>query len=382
VAGVVVNLEIGRGSGGDAEGDTYQGIENVIGTAQRDTITGNGFNNTFYGGDGVDSLNGGAGNDTLYGGNGNDVLDGGAGADILDGGLGTDYVSFTSATAGITVNLITGVHTGDALDDIYASIEAWQLSNFDDVFFGAGAADTVYSRDGNDSLNGGGGNDTLDSGNGNDTLSGDTGADFLRGGAGNDILNGGDDNDVLEGGAGADTFNGGAGTDYATYSGSTAAVTIDLVTSSNNTGDAVGDTFALIEGFVLTSFNDIFVGTGAAEFVYGQAGNDNLSGGGGADILDGGAGVDRIIGGAGNDFLRGGTEADTFVFAAGAGSDTIADFQNGTDKFEIGGIVGVTSFANLTIGASGANATIQFGGNTITVTNAAGLIDSSDFVFV
>ena len=44
-AGVTVNLGAGTASGGDAAGDTLSGIENVIGSAQADTLTGDGGDN-------------------------------------------------------------------------------------------------------------------------------------------------------------------------------------------------------------------------------------------------------------------------------------------------------------------------------------------------
>jgi|GEM_PF-5021303 len=112
-AGVTVDLAAGTGSGGDAEGDTLSGIENVIGSDHNDVLTGNssgsgrntlsgglgddtiigaGGNDTLLGGAGDDSLTGAGGNDTLDGGDGNDTLDGGAGTDSLSGGAGDDTI--------------------------------------------------------------------------------------------------------------------------------------------------------------------------------------------------------------------------------------------------------------------------------------------------
>lgn len=100
----------------NADGDATilhraDGIENIIGTDQRDWIDGNGSanelwglgghdildgmegNDTLEGGAGRDTLEGGAGSDTLNGGDGNDALNGGAGRDILTGGAGNDKLS-------------------------------------------------------------------------------------------------------------------------------------------------------------------------------------------------------------------------------------------------------------------------------------------------
>jgi Ca2+-binding RTX toxin-like protein len=83
-AGVVVDLFAG-GTGGEALGDTYSGIEVAYGSAFDDTITGN---------DGINRLTGGAGSDTLNGAGGDDYLLGEAGTDTLTGGAGADVFVF------------------------------------------------------------------------------------------------------------------------------------------------------------------------------------------------------------------------------------------------------------------------------------------------
>ncbi len=65
-------------------------IENGIGGAGNDLLTGNGIANRLSGGAGNDQLTGGYGKDTLNGGAGIDRLSGGAGADLLIGGAGSD----------------------------------------------------------------------------------------------------------------------------------------------------------------------------------------------------------------------------------------------------------------------------------------------------
>src|SRR6266571_7488409 len=79
--GVTVNLATNVNTGGDAQGDSLTGIENVTGSNYNDALTGDSNDNT---------LTGGAGNDTLVGGAGNDTLIGGAGKDTLVGGTGID----------------------------------------------------------------------------------------------------------------------------------------------------------------------------------------------------------------------------------------------------------------------------------------------------
>ncbi|MGO1081383.1 calcium-binding protein, partial [Inquilinus sp. CA228] len=56
--GVTVNLTSGTGTGGDAQGDTFAGIENVTGSTGADTITGNGSSNVLDGGTGKDTMTG------------------------------------------------------------------------------------------------------------------------------------------------------------------------------------------------------------------------------------------------------------------------------------------------------------------------------------
>jgi Ca2+-binding RTX toxin-like protein len=85
-AGIVfIQSVAGTGTGGEAQGDTLRGFENLLGSNFADTLTGNIAANRLDGGAGEDTLDGGGGNDTLVGGAGvgRDSLDGGAGADTF-----------------------------------------------------------------------------------------------------------------------------------------------------------------------------------------------------------------------------------------------------------------------------------------------------------
>ena len=112
-AGVTVNLGGGSGSGGDAQGDVLTGVENLIGSAQADSLTGDGGANVLTGGGGADALSGGGGNDQLFGGTGNDSLTGGIGADTILGGDGRDYV-----TGGGVGDAVDGNEGGDDFDTL------------------------------------------------------------------------------------------------------------------------------------------------------------------------------------------------------------------------------------------------------------------------
>lgn len=88
-AGVVVDLETGVHRGGDAQGDVLIDIDNLMGSAFNDVLTGNSKENL---------LQGLGGKDTLSGGEDKDTLDGGAGQDVLTGGLGADVFVFSNLT--------------------------------------------------------------------------------------------------------------------------------------------------------------------------------------------------------------------------------------------------------------------------------------------
>jgi serralysin len=292
---VTVNLSVLTAqSTGSAGMDTISGVEDILGSAFNDVLTGDAGSN---------SLQGKAGNDQLNGGDGGDTLVGGAGADLLNGGAGLDYASYGDALTGVGLNLTTGSHTGDAAGDTFVAIERYRLSSFADTFTGSAAGNYAYGNDGNDTLSGAGGVDKLYGQNNADTLNGDAG------------------NDILIGGAGADIFNGGADRDTASYEDMTQAIRLDL-TGATSTLDAIGDVFNSIEIFWLTAFNDTFVGAGADDEVRGWDGADTLNGGDGSDRLRGENGNDVLNGGEGDDFLWG--DAGTDTLNGGNGTDTLS----------------------------------------------------------
>lgn len=65
-AGVTVNLVAAQQNTGEAKGDTYQSVENLIGSSHDDHLTGNESANVFKGGDGQDIFFGRGGSDTYY----------------------------------------------------------------------------------------------------------------------------------------------------------------------------------------------------------------------------------------------------------------------------------------------------------------------------
>lgn len=110
--------------------------------------------------------------------------------------------------------------------------------------------------------------------------------------------------------------------------------------------------------------NDKLFGDSGTDTLNGDDGVDKLFGGAGNDILNGGSNADRLVGGGGIDTLTGGLGRDTFVFAvAGSGNDTITDFWTVQgDKLEIdasafgGGLVAGGLTANQLVAGPGATA--------------------------
>ncbi len=117
-AGVRVSLATGIGSGGHAEGDTLAWIENLIGSAHDDRLTGDTRANT---------LDGGIGNDVLEGGGGDDTLIGGAGADeFLFGSEFEDvasHVTITDFEIGIDTLNLSHLHDFNSVEDVYAHMD-------------------------------------------------------------------------------------------------------------------------------------------------------------------------------------------------------------------------------------------------------------------
>lgn len=220
----------------------------LIGSADSETLTTAGGDDTVYGGRGNDVLSGGGGTDVLAGGDGDDRLvmgagtllgtfDGGAGTDELDilpmqGLASADLTNLTlsgletlrtggasvtaradqfaafqtiaqaSGTASGAISLIlaaTGGATTLDLGTVVSQTTALSLT-------GSSDAEVLTSGAGDDQVAGGAGNDVLTGLSGDDVLAGDAGDDLLAGGAGNDHLFGGDGTDTLYGGSGDDTL--------------------------------------------------------------------------------------------------------------------------------------------------------------------------------
>jgi Ca2+-binding RTX toxin-like protein len=286
-------------------------IENAIGSAFNDILTGNALNNTLDGGAGADTMSGGDGVDTYYvdnvgdvvietdasltaldrvfasidytlgnnvenliltgtgnlngtgnsvnnritGNDGNNILDGRTGADTLIGGLGND--TYIVDNVGDTI-VETSTLAGE-IDSVWSSVDFTLSANIE-----------ALSLSGTANLNG----------------TGNSGVNYINGNSGNNILDGGAGADVLNGGLGNDTYIVDNIGDTVTES-STLASEIDTVRASVDW--TLG---ANLENLVLTG--DAINGTGNAL-------DNTLTGNAAANTLNGGAGADTMIGGDGVD---------------------------------------------------------------------------------
>ncbi|MBA2400481.1 MAG: M10 family metallopeptidase C-terminal domain-containing protein [Bradyrhizobium sp.] len=375
---LAVNVDLERAAqiGGEAQGDTITGVENIDGSRFGDTLRGDNKANV------------------LFGGLGNDTLEGRGGADTLIGDGNVDTASYESSLQAVNVDLVRATQTGgDAAGDTLLSIEN---------VIGSSRSDTIRGDEASfgNRLEGGAGNDTIEGRGGADTLLGGDGIDMLDGGNDNDVLNGGLGNDILRGGTGVDTaefdswdtpaapsgvvffapqitidldagtatralfstqnfrysivetdtldsievgrgsnnadvfignsqdnkFFGRDGDDTFradlgrdTYNGDTGSDTVDY--SASSTGVSIdlhsGTTGSggLAEGDRFESIENA-IGTSGNDTIVGNNADNRLSGGRGADTLDGGSGRDTLSGGigVGRDILIGGADADTFLF--------------------------------------------------------------------
>ena len=183
-AAVTVDLSSNAAqSGGDAQGDTLTNIENIVGSAHADTLTGDASDNVFRGGAGADTLEGGAGLDTAdYSGSPVGIQDHLVGIGVIVK-LASGYIR-GEHSQGDTLTSIENVIGTDHIDLIIGDASANILSGDggDDYMYGDAGDDTMYGGEGHDIIYGDGGNDTLYGGGGRDWIHGEAGDDTMYGG--------------------------------------------------------------------------------------------------------------------------------------------------------------------------------------------------------
>jgi hypothetical protein len=360
-----------------------EGADTVYGTDLRDILRGGAGDDSLIGGDGDDQLEGDGDDDNLDGGPGNDILNGRAGADDVAGGSGPfDTVSYEEATGPteITLDDLPGDGMAGENDNIRSDVERvgggpWTdhiVGNLGEnqIGGGAGGADHLEGKGGDDRLYSSsdqGSLDTLDGGEGGDelirddspvvfiggpgwdladltsvqdsmliTLDGvaDDGPDgtdnvgpdveVVASGSGDDVLVGSDDPNILEGRGGddvlvgllgADDFYGGEGFDLVSYADRSAGVDARLggVAGSGVPGEddwIAPDIEDLEGGFG----NDRLVGDAEENFIFGGAGDDTIEPLGSMDFVSAGDGSDTAAVRDGlADQVTCGTEIDAVV---------------------------------------------------------------------
>ncbi|MEB3170876.1 MAG: M10 family metallopeptidase C-terminal domain-containing protein, partial [Synechococcaceae cyanobacterium] len=143
---------------------------------------------------------------------------------------------------------------------------------------------------------GGSGWDTLIS---IENLIGSTWDDVLLGNGEDNVIHGGAGNDWIDGGGGDDKLFGGSnslGGDTIAYDNAVSGVTLSLANSSaQTTGGAGIDTITEFENLRGSRFNDVLIGSAAANRIEGGEGNDFVWGSAGRDHQSGGAGADHFL---------------------------------------------------------------------------------------
>ena len=299
-------VDLGAGTAISPYGGTFTliSVENVIGTAAADIITGSDGANVIgdgYFDRGADTIQA-LGGDDMVKVNGQEV------GIVADGGTGVDtlYVSTFGGPQGVHVFDLENAarDTGFFLHSQFTGFENLSLSADTTLmrlhFYGDAGANRVESGAGDDLLYGRGGTDVLFGGDGNDTINGGLGADFQIGGAGDDVYVVNNAGDTMQ--EAADQGH-------------------DLVLASVST-----TLWANVEDLTLTGTAVAGQGNDLANVLRGTAGDNVLTGGGGVDSLYGGLGADRFV------WLAVGDSG------VGVGArDVVEDFATG-DRIDLGGM--------------------------------------------
>lgn len=111
--GITVSLAKPSINNGEAVGDTFNSVENLLGSKFGDKLYGNGAANVLTAGAGDDYLYGAAGKDNLKGDAGNDKLNGGLDADTLTGGAGKDTFVFSTALGSANIDTMKDFNLTD-----------------------------------------------------------------------------------------------------------------------------------------------------------------------------------------------------------------------------------------------------------------------------
>ncbi|MBU3059256.1 calcium-binding protein, partial [Pseudomonas indica] len=300
--------------------------------------------------DGNDLLDGGAGADTLHGGNGNDLLSGGDARDALYGGAGNDTlrggtdIDYLRGDAGSDTYLFAAGDGSDLINNYDADPNSIDTARFEDAAFDqlwfsrsgddlyitvAGTSDRVivskWYADVNNQL------DRIEAGSAvllNGQVEALVSAMAAYSVPGNGKVIPQDVKETLKPvlaeawnvqseDTGSQTGSDGTDTQAEDNGGTPVEIpNVNILTGSDNAEELRG-----------TADDDRIDGLGGADTLHGGNGNDLLNGGDARDVLYGGAGNDTLRGGADIDYLKGDAGSDTYLFAAGDGSDLINNYD-------------------------------------------------------
>ncbi len=206
--GITANLGAGTVSGAGVGNDALTDIEGIVGSDFADSFTATGFT-------GWSAIPGTpVGLSEFEGRGGNDVITGLVNAS----GQTLGRISYVSATAGVTVDLIAGTADGDASvgHDTFSLINAVVGSAYADIMYGSNNPNGTFEQ--------------------------------------------------FEGRGGNDFFDGRGGFDYAVYNNDPltgAGITVNLASGTVSGDASIGtDTLRAIEAVRGTSFNDVYDATG------------------------------------------------------------------------------------------------------------------------
>ena len=369
------------------------GVDDIIvGSSGADAII---INGPMESGDTVDL---GAGTDSLtlnYGANGNTLVV--SNVESLLGSTGADHVTIAGTEIGTTATSFDG---GNGSDELIITATAAltraasQLTGIQSFETWTLGSDQSYSLTLNDYNVASGqtltidgftvtANLTLDATaetDGKVILLGGSGSDTLTGGAGNDILRGGAGDDRLGGRGGADILDGGDGFDRVSYSGASAATTINLATGTG-TVNGVTDTLISIESVIGSAFADTITGSDNSalfDYVDGfthptRSRLERFAGLAGNDIINGGAGFDQVD--YSQDAGAGGTAGVTVNLSTGTATDGFGNTDTLTNIEFVRGTMSADTLTGANNASGTAESFIGLGGNDVinggTITSGA-----------
>ena len=342
--GVEVDLELGLGFTGDAEGDVISGIEVLEGSVYGDVLLGSAGADRIFGGGGSDLIHGRGGDDAIgfdsssfgggsptaetriFGDEGNDRIFGYDGVGLVSGGAGDDTLFYGLVIDG-----------GEGDDTITASYGG------SSQIFGGSGDDTIYDGYRFDAIDAGDGNDIVVF----DGLHGDyRDEDTVLLGAGDDILSmtteavDSDHDRIIDAGSGHDQLWINIQGSYNTNGGF----------ANLNFREMVGGGELDLNGYRVSGFESVWMnGVDNARNVHFRSFDDafwggNMTGGtdrvstvygyGGDDYLDSGTGGQfRLLGGRGDDRIvaDGGTTENFHRAFGNFGDDMIFGFYKSAD---------------------------------------------------